>query len=165
MAINRGKQWEDRFNKDFLKTINDSIVIRLPDQVSRYKGHSSNICDFICYKYPIMFLIECKTVKKNGTFSITSFSQYESLLVYKDIKGVAPYVIIWFQEYDKVLAVRINDIEKMKDDGKKSVNVKMLNNDDKKLYNIIDIPFIKKRVFLECDYNIVYDKEVQVLNE
>ncbi len=38
----------------------------------------------------------------------------------------------------------------MKADDKKSVNVKML---DDKSYNIIEIPSVKKRVFLDSDYS------------
>lgn len=42
----------------------------------------------------------------------------------------------------------------MVNDGKKSISLKML---DEKLYNIIEIPSVKKRVFLESDYTILKD--------
>lgn len=45
-------------------------------------------------------------------------------------------------------------MEKMVLDGKKSISVKML---EEKLYNIIEIPSIKKRVFMESDYSILKD--------
>jgi hypothetical protein len=40
----------------------------------------------------------------------------------------------------------------MKEDGKKSVNIKMLSEDS---YRILKIPTEKKRVFLEGDYSIL----------
>jgi len=46
--------------------------------------------------------------------------------------------------------VPISTITKLKEDGKKSVNVKML---DDNSYNIIEIPSVKKRVFLDSDYS------------
>jgi len=62
---------------------------------------STNISDFICYKKPFLFLIECKE-RKGNTFPV-DFRQYESLIQYANIEGVKPGVIIWFSEHDCVL--------------------------------------------------------------
>lgn len=43
-------------------------------------------------------------------------------------------------------------------DGEKSIGLRMLNT-DKKLYNIIELPATKKRVFLEPDYSVLLDLE------
>lgn len=169
MAVNKGKQWEDKFKKDFEKLLTNKngakigCIIRLKDQVSKYKGTSSNPCDFICFILGLMFLVECKSVKKGKTFSISgkNFKQYEDLLNFKNITGVCPYVIIWFREFQKVIAVRINEIEKMKLDKKKSINLKMLGTQD---YEIIEIPSVLRRVFLDCDYSILVSTEIQKLN-
>ena len=40
----------------------------------------------------------------------------------------------------------------MMKDGKKSINVK-----DIDTYRIIDIPSVKKRVFLDSDYTVLFD--------
>lgn len=156
MANNRGKEWEERFKKDFLATVENSVVIRIPDQVSKNKETSRNICDFICYAYPLMYLIECKTVKEGRTFQFSKFRQYDLMIKYKDIVGICPYVVIWFQEYDKVLAVRIDEIERMKNDGKKSININMLK---EKMYNIIDIQTSKLRIFVRGDYSVLINHE------
>lgn len=41
---------------------------------------------------------------------------------------------------------------KMKDDKKKSINVKMV---EEKVYDIVVIPSTKKRVFLDSDYSVL----------
>ena len=40
----------------------------------------------------------------------------------------------------------------MYNDGCKSINVKSINDDR---YNVIEIPAIKKRVFMDCDFSIM----------
>ena len=66
------------------------------------------------------------------------------------IKGVRAGVILWLYEKDLVLYVPISTISQMMTDGKKSVGIRDL---DK--YNIIKIPSIKKRVFMDSDYSIL----------
>ena len=62
--------------------------------------------------------------------------------------------MLWFIDHDKVCYVPISTITQLKKDDKKSVNVKMLQD---KSYNIIEIPSVKKRVFLDSDYSILAD--------
>ena len=50
MAQNRGKQFEDVIKQSFEK-LEDVSIDRLHDQTTGYVG-SSNICDFIVYRYP-----------------------------------------------------------------------------------------------------------------
>ena len=47
MAVNKGKQFEERVKKDWLESFPGSALTRLYDQVSGYKEVSRNICDFI----------------------------------------------------------------------------------------------------------------------
>lgn len=64
---------------------------------------------------------------------------------------------MWFIDYDKVICFPIESLEKMKQDGLKSINIKTYEN-----YPHIDIPSIKKRVFMDSDYTILFkelDKE------
>ena len=151
MALNRGKQFEERVKKDFLR-ISETVVERLPDQVSGYKG-SRNVSDFIVYKYPNLFFVECKSTLGN-TFPLSNLSQYDELLKRKSIKGVRSGVILWFIDHDVVCYVPIATFEQLKRDGKKSVNIKMLNDNE---YRIIEIPSKKKRIFLECNFNIMQE--------
>lgn len=147
MATSKGKQFELKFKEDFEK-LPDSSVDRIYDSVSGYKS-ISNISDFICYVYPNIFYTECKSHLGN-TFPLTKLTQYEKLKVKVGIKGVRVGVIIWFIDHDKVLYVPINTITKMKADNKKSVNIKTIADEG---YDYVEVPSIKKRVFLDSDYS------------
>ena len=146
-----GKQFEKVFLKDWKRTFPGSFILRLPDQISGYKTTSKNICDYIGFNKGTLYLLECKSHKGN-TLPFQNISQYDKLVENVGIEGVRVGVIIWFYEHDKVWYVPISTISKMKEDGKKSVNVRT----DMDLgYNIIEIPSIKKRTFLESDYSIL----------
>ena len=53
-------------------------------------------------------------------------------------------------EKDKVFYIPIKTIKKLKEDGEKSIGLRHL---DK--YRIIEIPSIKKRIFMDSDYSIL----------
>ena len=148
--INRGKAFEIKVKEDLLK-IPDIDVERLPDQMTGFKGTSKNVSDFEVYLYPNLYFIECKTTHEN-TFPLSGLSQYDKLLEKKGKKGVRSGVVLWFIKHDKVVYVPIATFEKLKTDGKKSVNIKMLEAED---YRIIIIPSVKKRVFMDSDYSIL----------
>lgn len=151
MAVNRGKQFEAKFAEDWKLTFPNSFCLRLPDQQSRYFGTSRNISDYICYNYPNLYLLECKTHYGN-TFPFSEFRQYEKLLDFKNLYGGVVGLILWFIDHDKVLYIPIDSIEKMKLANKKSVNIKML---AEKEFVIYDLPSIKKRVFMNTDYSML----------
>jgi Holliday junction resolvase len=151
MAISRGKQFETKFKEDWIRTVPNSFILRLPDQVSNFAGYSSNICDFIAYNYPNLFLIECKTIHGN-TLPFSNLTQFEKLVQYKDIKGVYPGVVVWWIDRDVVAWISIETVIKMKQDENKSINVKMV---EEKVYDILTIPSVKKRVFLDSDYSVI----------
>lgn len=149
MGTNRGKQFEKKFANDFLKIENSSLD-RLYDVTSGYKS-ISQISDFIGYIYPNVFYLECKTHKGN-TFPLANLTQYEKLLPKVGIKGVRVGMILWMIEHDVIVYIPISSIKKMKEDGKKSFNIKMLKENT---YRIIEIPSVKKRVFLDADYSVL----------
>lgn len=155
MANNYGKQFEKKFYSDFINTVKDSFILRLYDQVSGYKNVSKNLCDYICYCEPLLYLIEVKSVKGN-TFPIGNLTQYDKLKEKVGIKGVRAGAIIWFYEKDKVVYVPCSTFTKLIEDGKKSVNIKMLNEG---MYRIIEIPSKKKRVFMDSDYSVLMNLE------
>lgn len=151
MPLNRGKQFEYKFKKDFEK-LEDVSIDRIYDSVSGYKA-ISNICDFIAYKCPNIFYFECKSIKGN-TFPLTNLKQYDKLIVKKGIKGVRVGVILWFIEHQKVLYIPIKTFKKLKEDGKKSFNIKMV---EDKTYECVEIPSQIKKVFLDSDYSVLFN--------
>lgn len=154
MSNNKGKAWETKFMQDWKKSFPDTFIFRLKDQMTGYKETSSNPCDFLCFPgNNKLFLVECKE-HKGASIPFTAIPQYERLLSYKDLPGVYPGVMLWLSEKDVVLWVGVKEMEKMQNDGKKSIGLKML---DKMDYKIIKIPSIKKRVFLESDYSVLAD--------
>jgi hypothetical protein len=148
--INLGKEFEQKFKLDFLRTMPNSTIDRIYDSVSGYKA-ISNVCDFIGYKEPNIYYIECKS-HKGKSFPFSNLSQYDDLKLKVGIPGVRAGVVLWLYEYDKVLYVPISTVTSIKNDGIKSVSLTML---DKKKYNIIEIPSIKKRVYMDSDYSIL----------
>lgn len=150
-----GKAFEQTFRRDWINSFPGSLCLRLPDQQSGYAGTSQNPCDFICYNYPTLYLLELKSHKGN-TFPFTCLHQYYKLVNYTNINGLEVSVIIWFRDHDKILYIPISEITKMMRDGKKSVNIKMLKD---KAYNIIEIPNLKKRTFLVGDYTVLVNKK------
>lgn len=109
----------------------------------------SNISDFIAYKYPNIFYLEAKSIRGN-TFPLSNLSQYEKLKTKVGIPGVRTGVVIWFIDHDRVLYVPISTIARLKEDNKKSVNIRTI---FKENYNVIELPSVKKRVFCDTDYS------------
>lgn len=150
MALNRGKQFENKFKTDFEK-IPNATIDRLPDVMSGYKA-ISGISDFIGYCYPLHFYIECKSINGN-TFPVSNFTQYKKMLCKVGIHGVRAGVVIWFVSHKKVIYVPCSTFTKLLKDGKKSFNIRtMLNNQE---YFHIEIPSTVKRVFLDSDYSVL----------
>ena len=150
MAIS-GKQFENRFKLEWEKSFPNSFILRLPDQMSGYK-YSNNICDFICFNDGILYLIECK-VHKGASIPFDKISQYPKLLEKANIYGIRSGVILYLYEKYRVFYIPVTTIKKMKEDGKKSVGIKALEEG----YNIIEIPSKKLRVFTDSDYSVLQD--------
>lgn len=149
MAQNRGKQWEAKLKEDFSR-MTGAYIYRVPDNMSGYKG-ITGISDFIAYSYPRIFFIEAKTVLGN-TFPLTNFTQFDKMIQIPTEKGIHRGVMIWFQDHQAVLYVPLFTIEQMKADGKKSVNIKKI---DEEGYAYVNIPSTPKRVFLDSDYSVL----------
>ena len=159
MATNYGKAWEQKIKEDFIKVPNATID-RLYDVTQGHKSitQPSDFIGFIGNKETHegnIFYLEAKSCKGN-TFPLTNLTQYQKLLPKVGIPGVRVGVALWFIEHDKALYVPVSTFKKLKEDGKKSVNIKMIDTNE---YNIKVIPSIKKRVFLDCDFSILKDLE------
>ena len=153
MAINRGKQFEQKFKEDFLKTVPNSTLDRLYDVVTGYKA-VTQVCDFIGYSKPSIYYLELKS-HTGASIPFVNITQYNKLLSKVDIPGVRCGIILWLIDKDKVFYIPVKTIQKMKVDGKKSVGLKSISDG----YRIIEIPSIKKKVFLDSDYSILLTLE------
>lgn len=149
----RGKKFEQQFRCDQSTYVTDSFCYRLYDVTSGFKG-IAGVADFINYKKPYIYLIDCKSHEGN-TISFGDFSQYDRMLEYKDIPGVTAGTVVQFINHDKVVQIPIDTQHKLKTEDKKSFNIKMLDNPD---YPCFEIPSKKKRVFLETDYSALIEQ-------
>lgn len=147
--VNRGKDFEEQIRLAF-ERVPECSVDRLHDQMSGYAG-SSNICDFIVYRKPYEFYIECKACYGNTlNFHNITKNQWEGLLSKSKIDGVIAGVVVWFIDHDETAFIPIEALEARKQSGQKSVNVKTAYRDYG--MNYIPIGGTKKRVFF--DYNM-----------
>ena len=105
MAVNRGKQFEDVFRKDWKQSFPNTFLLRLPDQTSGFYGFR-NLCDFIAYFDGILFLIECKS-HSGASIPFSDISQYKILSSYVGFKGIRVGVVVWLYDKDVVLYVPV----------------------------------------------------------
>ena len=146
----RGKQFEGVI-KDAFNKVDGVSIDRIHDQTTGFKG-SSNICDFIVYRYPNQFYIECKTIHDNRLpFSNIPDNQWR-MNEKTRIKGVSAGVICWWIDYDKTYYMPIQYLWNLRSDGKKSVSVLDVENNPK----CIELKGRKKRIFFDYDlYNFL----------
>ena len=146
MVNNRGKKFEQVIREAFEKVPGVSID-RIPDQTMHHKG-AANICDFIVYKEPYEYYIECKSVHGNTLpFSNISSAQWEGLLKKSKIEGVFAGVICWWVNKDVTLFIDIRRLEYLRDAGLKSIRY-----DNEEWTDLImPIKGKKKRIFFEYD--------------
>lgn len=149
MAKNYGKEFEQKFKEDWMKTFPNGLLYRLPDQLSGYKNTSRNLCDFIGFNLNTLYLIECKS-HRGASIPIANITQYDKLKDKVGIKGVRAGVVLWLIDKDIVMYVPMSTITQLKKDEEKSIGIRHLND-----YNIIQIPSTKKRVFMDSDYSIL----------
>ena len=158
MAVNRGKQFEEVVRQAF-EAVEGVSVDRLHDQTTGYIG-SSNICDFIVYKKPYEYYIECKSVHGNtlsihsvpkpnkhgvlhGLYGSITDTQWEGLLAKTKIKGVVAGILCWWVDTDVTKFLPIQELAEMRSWGMKSVHYNMMAG--------YKVEGQKKRVFYDYD--------------
>ncbi len=94
---------------------------------------------------------ECKE-HKGMSIPLSAIPQYERLLKYKGILNVRPGVMLWLSDKDLVAWLPIEELEKLVNDGLKSVSAKLIR---QHTYGFIEIPSTKKVIFMSSDYSIL----------
>jgi len=111
------KEWLDKPEEGY-------CFDRIPDQMTGFYG-SKNICDFTLFKQPCFYYIESKaTWSDSFAFSMLSDNQRTKMLEKSNIEGVYSIVIFLFATYQRAFLFQVSDIQKLLDEGKKSVNIK-----------------------------------------
>lgn len=106
MSVNRGKQFEHIFSKAVAEIQEEySIdILRLYD--TRNMKWVTQPADFICYRYPNILYVECKSTQLKS-FGVYRQRQYPKLLEKARCKGVAAGMLIWFIKEKRVFWVDI----------------------------------------------------------
>ena len=143
MKTNRGKQFEKVVKEQMQKA--GFYILRLQDSMGGYAG-VNNPCDFMAYKYPVLHLIECKAVHGKFLNFKSHISKNQIVGMSEAVKhdGVYAEFIVWFIDYDKIVAFTPYSILKAIKDGEKSFHY------DSSCGAVI--PSIKKRVMLYPDF-------------
>lgn len=162
MAESRGKKFEHQIQECF-ERVDGASVDRIHDQTNGFTG-SSNISDFIVYKKPNLYYIECKSVQGN-TLCINSNDpkhkygnitnkQWEGLLEKSEIDGVVAGVICWWVDKDVTKFIPIQALQCLRESYKQKgvrYDIDIVDDGLFNQYPIIDIVGRKKRVFFEYD--------------
>lgn len=120
MPENRGKQFESLI-KQSMEAVNGVSIDRFHDQTTGFAG-STNISDFVAYKFPFEFYFECKTIHGN-TFPLSNITdkQYFGMRDKAGIEGVYAGLLLWFIDKDVTLFVPIFEVSRIKAIGGKSI--------------------------------------------
>lgn len=146
--MNRGKQFEDLVRSSISK-LENTLIVRLYDVTTGYLNQN-NICDYIVYRHPTIFLIECKAIQVS-TLNFKSHireNQLNGLLESSKIYGVKAGILCWFINHNKTLFIPIEYIQELQEKGYKSFNINNYN-----ISAVYEVPGKKKRVFFEYDFD------------
>lgn len=158
-AVNRGKQFEDKVEA-YMSAVPDVYVRRLYDPQGGQLG-VANPCDYDVYKRPQFYMIECKSTHENTlaiyspnpkkVYGAISNKQWEGMLEATKF-GVVAGVICWWIEKDITKFLPIEELEKYRNEGHKSIRY------DYELPNSLIIKGEKMRVFFKYDFTEFFEK-------
>lgn len=140
-----GKKPEEQI-KNWLDRPEDGWCIdRIKDQMTGFYG-SKNICDFTFFKSPYYYYIESKaTWEDRFDFSLITEYQHDNLLEKSKIDNVFGIVIILFAAHKRAFVIDINEIKRLEDMGKHSLNIKKIDKWDCLYTEIETIPNNRKK--------------------
>ena len=157
--VNRGKDFERQIKSSFLK-IEGVSLDRLKDSMSGYMGDNT-ICDFIVYRKPYEFYIECKAIHGN-TLNFKSDirpNQWEGLEMKSHIDGVYSGFMVWFIDHDLTVYVDIAVMLKMRASGLKSLNIRDLDYiESVPSKRLMKIEGKKRRILYDYDMGSFFQK-------
>lgn len=140
---NRGKEFEKRI-KEALDKVNGMYAQRLYDSQAMTNYPS----DFIAYKHPNLYLIECKSHLGRFPLSCISENQWKYMVSLSRLTGITAYVIVWFVDYDITKVFTISYLNKCKENGVKSIKY-----DDE---NGKIVKAKKKRTYFDYDFSNIF---------
>lgn len=158
----KGKKFEQQIREDFEKVTHVSVD-RIPDQTMHHKG-AVNVADFIVYKKPYEYYIECKTVHGNTfPFSNIKDGQWDGLWKKCRINGVRAGIICWWVDKDVTRYIPIEILHWCRDcKHMKSIRYDFtpFPNDQTVItpINIIDIKGQKKRTYYSYDMEDFFEQ-------
>lgn len=153
MSVNRGKKFEQVVRESFERVPGVSID-RLNDNTAGFKG-IVGICDFIVYREPYEYYIECKSVHGNVLpFRNITETQWVGLLEKSQIQGVYAGIICWWVDKNTTKFIPIQLLQRLKDEGYKSIrfdfgHAESARNKNWRQFATIIIHGKKKRVFFD----------------
>lgn len=126
MSESLGKKAEHKLKEWLNKPERGYDFNRIPDQVSGLFG-SKNICDFTLFVSPNMYYIESKATEEDrfDFVNITEY-QHDSLLAKSKISNVYGVIVLLFATQKRAFIIDINEIKKLEDAGKHSLNIKKI---------------------------------------
>ncbi len=156
MPVNRGKQFEKVIQKT-LEQIEDVDCTRLYDQVSGFVEVSKNPSDFIVYKYPYRYYVECKTTH-GASIPINNLTQLNRIAEKCNKKGVFGKFIIWFVDKQETYWVDYRYILTWLTLKRKSINHTVLREVSKENNLVKLIPAKYARVFGKYEFSTIWEK-------
>lgn len=136
--------------KTGLEEIPGSSVDRLKDPQGGFAG-VANICDFMMYIKPYLFYFELKVRAGNllnFKADITE-NQWEGMLAKSKIRGVGAGIILWYYEHEITVFVSIQELQRLRLAGNKSLNIKHIEN---KEVDFIELTGECKRKYYKYDF-------------
>lgn len=158
-AVNRGKSFEG-IVQECIESLGDVYIQRLYDPQGGYSS-VCNPCDFVSYKNPQFYMLECKSTHENTLaiyspdpkkkYGKISNKQWEGMLEATKF-GVVGGVLCWWIDKDVTKFLPIEELEKYRNEGHKSIRY------DYELPNSLIIKGEKLRVFFKYDFTEFFEK-------
>jgi recombination protein U len=116
-VVNVGKAFE----KAFANSVPESaFILRLRDMGGKYKKlvNVKNICDYILYRYPTLFLLELKTTKgKSMPFDNLKVHQVAGLYVANKKRGIKGGFVFNFRDLNETYYLSAGDVAAFVQEG------------------------------------------------
>lgn len=150
---NRGKDFEGEV-RNSIEKVDGVYILRLYDPQGGYLS-VANPCDFIAYKKPTMYMLECKSHKGNTLpiysndpkkkYGVFTNTQWEGMLNASE-KGIVAGAIVWWIDRDVTKFIPIDVLQHYRDMGMKSIRY------DDPFSAIFPIKGTKKRIYFDYDF-------------